>query len=540
MSLVDKLTDREKTMIEKYIDAYATYDVQRTASVDHLLRFWDQAKSEYLADMFNGQLMITKPVTFVQGEEELQEQIGKALRDNQDALDFCTTWRDKFGWSHDDAMDEQVRWNLYRMLDHDILARNVWPNDTFAVTFLDGTIFKVQNGTKISKAIGKIVKGLGMSEEKYEAFRIACSQGLNQKTIRGELTLSIHPLDYMTMSDNESDWSSCMNWRDNGCYRQGTVEMMNSPMVVVAYLSAHDAKLEWGHGCEWNSKKWRELLIVTPSIICNVLGYPYRNNDLSQAALKMLKQLAETHLGWKYVNETPVVWQQEEHFEPYDGKTVYITTDTYHMYNDFSDRDHFGFFGPEIGEELHINYSGEAECMCCGQADPPIDEESYLVGCCCEEYEYCECCGERIYSNEASYWVDDQHLCQYCYDDRVICDIHGDEHLVDNCKKVFLMNDENITRADHICIYEEEWNWKTLGKYVNLIYSVRENPWYYDPKFYVRLSDLTQKGLELFLFQTNCDDIEELEELFDSRWARQVDTKEAYTYEPKDESLPWG
>jgi hypothetical protein len=90
-----------------------------------------------------------------------------------------------------------------------------------------------------------------------------------------------------------------------------------------------------------------------------------------------------------------------------------------------------------------------------------------------------------------------------------------------------------------VCIYDDDWNWETLGKYVNLLYSVRENPWYYDPKFYVRLSDLTQKGLELFLYHTNCDDIEELEELFDSRWARQVDISEAYTYEPKDESLPW-
>lgn len=27
-----------------------------------------------------------------------------------------------------------------------------------------------------------------------------------------------------------------MSWRDNGGYRRGTVEMMNSSMVIVAYL----------------------------------------------------------------------------------------------------------------------------------------------------------------------------------------------------------------------------------------------------------------------------------------------------------------
>ena len=38
------------------------------------------------------------------------------------------------------------------------------------------------------------------------------------------------------MSDNNSGWESCMSWRNNGCYRRGTVEMMNSPYVIVAYL----------------------------------------------------------------------------------------------------------------------------------------------------------------------------------------------------------------------------------------------------------------------------------------------------------------
>ena len=31
-----------------------------------------------------------------------------------------------------------------------------------------------------------------------------------------------------------------MSWADYGCYRQGTVEMMNSPLMVVAYLTAEE------------------------------------------------------------------------------------------------------------------------------------------------------------------------------------------------------------------------------------------------------------------------------------------------------------
>ena len=61
----------------------------------------------------------------------------------------------------------------------------------------------------------------------FEDFRIAQSLVTNQANLKGYITLSIHPLDYMTMSDNNCGWDSCMSWQEEGCYRQGTVEMMN-------------------------------------------------------------------------------------------------------------------------------------------------------------------------------------------------------------------------------------------------------------------------------------------------------------------------
>jgi hypothetical protein len=56
------------------------------------------------------------------------------------------------------------------------------------------------------------------------------------KEYKTNLVLSIHPIDFMTSSDNASGWTSCMNWRDDGGYSSGTIEMMNSNMVIIAYL----------------------------------------------------------------------------------------------------------------------------------------------------------------------------------------------------------------------------------------------------------------------------------------------------------------
>ena len=535
MSLIDKLTDTEKRMMESYIDRYAMDDTYRTASIEYLLRFWDKNKSEYLDRLFEGNLTISKMVTFKQDVEETADEIRRIVMHDKVANKFLMEWRNTFGWYDCPGADlpEEVRYNCYDMPNWENLANHTWNKDSFIIPFPDGTSFKVQRGAKISKAMRKIAKGFNLSEEGYEAFRIACSLGLNQKTVTGKLVLSIHPLDYMTMSDNENDWSSCMSWREGGCYRQGTVEMMNSHMVVVAYLDSEDEKLHWGGQYEWNSKKWRELMIVTPDIICNVLGYPYRNSNLSQMAITMLKELAEKNLYWKYKNETPIVWQQNKRFYPFGkeigeygeetGQSVYIETDTYRMYNDFSDRDHYGYFSEDVDGHMCLYYSGPSECMCCGREDPDIDEEGCLVGYCCQEVEYCDCCGERIYRNDESGWVDDLHLCSYCMDERCSEDIHGDYHYEDNLKEVILMSKENKAKYDSVRFFYDDWNGDTLKRYFTKLYSVKVGYWGQFEKYYVHVSDLTEEGLKLFYYETGCKSPEELEEIFHSKWARSYD-----------------
>ena len=49
---------------------------------------------------------------------------------------------------------------------------------------------------------------------------------------------------------------------DEGSYRLGTVEMMNSPMVICAYLSGKN-QMDINGVYEWNSKKWRAWAIVS-------------------------------------------------------------------------------------------------------------------------------------------------------------------------------------------------------------------------------------------------------------------------------------
>ena len=552
MSLRDKLSAKEKKMIEYYIDRNASDESSRVADVDHILRLWDREKSKAISNLFGGELMITQPVTFKQDVEETSQEIQHAVMTNDDAKEFLTMWRQKFGWTPiwgedpltEVEMDEDAKYSVYCLGDYVRLASNRWDGETFAVPFPDGTIFKVQHGTKITKAMGKIARAFNLPEEKFEAFRIACSQGLNQKEIKGNLTLSIHPLDYMTMSDNNCDWGSCMSWEDRGCYRQGTVEMMNSPMVVVAYIAAEDRMFRLHQDFEWNSKKWRELFIVTPDIICNILGYPYRNSNLSLATINILKELAEKNLGWTYGNKEAVVWKQHEPFNPFNDDEdfdIEVRTDTNNMYNDFSDRDHFGFFGKDIDSGiLKVYYSGPSECMLCGMEDPELEEESYLAGTCCEEILYCDCCGERIHRDDSTYEIDGMMLCSYCADDRVRMDsIYQEDHYDENLREITLLNDSNYTTTAQVYIYYDDFDWSQMKKYFKRILGYRRYKWG-SYSWYVHQTDLTPEGKELFCGEEGYTDFElMIEDKFNYRWGTFIEPQNIKEFSPDLELVRW-
>lgn len=83
---------------------------------------------------------------------------------------------------------------------------------------------ELKSDMKLMRMMAKIVDWFELDKEAFEQFRILHSRVLNDRMINADIVLSIHPLDYLTMSDNACDWESCMNWYQGGDYRLGTVE----------------------------------------------------------------------------------------------------------------------------------------------------------------------------------------------------------------------------------------------------------------------------------------------------------------------------
>lgn len=396
-------SQREKQMMTRYIDMYAANDDLRIvnspdrADIDTILAPWWQEKNKYLTHLFpEGKLMISREVSY----DKSLDEIIKELRDNEIIGRFYDKAYKEF--CAKDPFPDSCWYNTLgdKLLNWTNLAENRYDHAE-EVMLADGTPYKISKGAKVMRVLKIFSESYGIPG--FEEFRLEHSRILNQSKLYGHLVLSIHPFDFMTMSDNDCNWHSCMSWTNNGEYRLGTVEMMNSPYVVEAYLESSESFYPFDDDgmATWTNKKWRELFVVHPNGIFGIKGYPFWNRTLEDTVLKILKPLVEENLNWgPYKDTITNAWAEEENEGGYlqtdDDNHYYLYTDW--MYNDFRYEHHmFEKENPE--ESVDITYSGPCECMICGQTHNIYFEEGNDLVCddCYDPKEKCPICGERLH-----------------------------------------------------------------------------------------------------------------------------------------------
>lgn len=506
------LSQSDKELIDAWISDYAIDEVNTTRSrapLSHLLRYWDSNK-ESLFKMFGENLILSKQVMIAKENGDMEREIGYSMCEREGGMGLFYHNLSNFVDRHYCELGVN-RWSIFDLMSHYCLATNEYRGDSFVVNVPNGgKAIQVQRGCKPVKILGKIAAAWNI--EGFEEFRLAHSRILNQKMMKGELCLSIHPMDFMTMSDNDCDWDSCMSWRNGGCYRRGTVEMMNSDCVVVAYLRASEDMRFYDK--YWNNKKWRQLFIVKPECIVGVKGYPYCHDGLADECINWMCDLAQQNLGWEY--KKAVYTMEHEDWFKVDGDESWKLTfycDT--MYNDFGTCGHRVRVSatPKTGYEhkYEFNYSGPEVCMYCGDSCADYDGEEPLVCNSCAEFCYCCCCDDRI-NPDSAIEVDGSYYCEYCYNEHVMeCPVSGQEHHESAMQTVYLVPDDYpeeeirsdscyccCMNLDDICdphtVSEEQYKQffkmedRKFGRFGA----------YWREYWYVRVSQCTEDGLALF------------------------------------------
>ena len=457
--------------IEAYIDIYAfdedeIWDAKGSgcskASAEEILQVW-AAYKEDLFKLLGHNVMLHKDICIKAPIHELTDQMDDIMEHGSGYKFYCDLV-DKIHHNTDEYMentDEETIRNLsnfcYRCVSSANLAENTvkyaaWdPPAKEPVHFKSGHSLQIPKTVKPIRFLSKVAKELEI--DSFEQFRIDHSRVLNESKLSGRLTLSIHPLDFMTMSDNNCGWSSCMSWSERGDYRQGTVEMMNSPYVLIAYLEAEEPmNLFYNSSRNWNNKKWRCLFIYDGDAIVKVKGYPYQNADLENIVLDWIAELAAK-------SEDPVEFLPNDisldRTNGYmvgmlDNCDMEFSFSTGTMYNDIghSSQSHMrvskkyfeDYVNCERPRVKYRNFSGPSQCMWCGDSPVDIAETHCLI--CTKEHVGCVCCecGESLHEENA--WYDDEGnaYCEYCFNETFTTDFMTEAYIAyDNAAKIYFI-----------------------------------------------------------------------------------------------------
>ena len=515
INLIDKLTELDKKRIENYVLAYGA--TEGFVGVDKWLQDWSHANQK-LYKLLGGQLIVKKELKLAKNKEILLEQF-KWLFFDTDFFDtlkdfksfYCAVRADEFDvhifdylTKKEDNFLKSGMFNVINFLtENSDKAVDVFINDAIETGFkivapYSGKTFQVQKGMKPVRALKKIVDffkaeasanpdyakrvalQLKRVDNEYEQFRVKASMIFNDKFITGKLCISIHPLDYITMSDNSLDWSSCMSWTSEGCYRVGTIEMMNSNNTLCCYVEGENPFCfkkelhilqnnfsEYGKTEEeiakikqeikeiretasedylWNNKKWRVLAYINKDIVMTGKSYPYYNEDLDKKLLSFLVELAGSNMSWQY-EFGPELYQDMKHIHSkytlevnrdwirYGGaKKHNIIWDTRGMYNDMLNANTYQYwcYRNKVNHNKIYSVSGKATCLCCCKSiisESDYDDYDYnerfnnAGATVCEDcsviYGGCDIC-ESVNNNEKHYKIiingKECKVCERCFD----------------------------------------------------------------------------------------------------------------------------
>lgn len=441
-NLIEYLTEQDKknilTWIEHYginVEEIVKYEYEPfPTTVDAILAEWARAK-EKLYHMFGDKFIISKQITITKKPAELRAK----MYDNVTKLCPLRTAMHEYGaeynWSYEDICRITELFFVENLVENKVPAEH-----TFKLG--DGAEYKMRRGQKITRAIPNLARKMNINETLIHTFLNNHSMVMNDATSTGELCFSLHPLDFMTMSDNDNNWSSCMKWRGNGAYRIGTIDMMNSPSVICVYLKAHSKKLAISHtDFIWNSKKWRELFIINDDLITGVKGYPYQNETFEDEALLSLAQLSPE----KYKPEPMWIYPNEEYNYPWGVSYFEFLTNC--MYNDIIENDNpirmimsNKFLANPVNDYV-FNYSGEATCIFCGEPMGKLLNTDILICSNCRKESptgYCEICGAPLYSSRHSLWTEIENEF-YCHE-------HVPESIIVNFPKYKRIKKSNMQK----------------------------------------------------------------------------------------------
>ena len=287
-------------------------------------------------------------------------------------------------------------------------------------------------GMKLTRALKHFFPN---SEMLHEA-QVYASRCIQENSMKGYLTLSVHPLDFLSLSENSHDWRSCMAL--NGEYRSGCLSYMADCHTIIVYMSSdkkqHISRFD---DVMWNSKRWRVLAYIPKDKSSLIFGkqYPFKNDNLLPPVssmicdtLKIENTLLPSRMNASWLSSIMVNQQ---------GTTATIYNDVLDSWN--YKKEVMGVKFSPSKEVMQIG--GIVKCLDCGEH--PIEMGDTMTCARCGDYTYCDSCGRAEYIDD-TYHLSDEDLCESCFEDNVVYCFSCGEAL-------------DIRYEDDLCYYKDDY-----------------------------------------------------------------------------------
>ena len=349
---------------------------------------------------------------------------------------------------------------------------------------------EVPKGTKLLKAFKYFEK----DTKALRSLQDYASNIIQENKIKGTLCFSVHPLDFLSSSENTYNWRSCHAL--DGEYRAGNLSYMTDNTTFMVYLKGADnVYLEaFGEEVPWNSKKWRMLIhsAVNDDIIFAGRQYPFESKNGIDQVLNIYNNLYQQDENRMIINcfgqEKYLKWSADyiQSYTPGDETEARYLLDKYLIYDrrlisledvvkrglrsmNYNDilqstcykNPYYAIIGNTWWENPNnvirrpIIIGEEITCLHCGQ-EAISDAETMRCQVCELEYGFeendtytsCSCCGRRIYVEDAESIEDTGELiCDGCF--------HSECFICDHCGGVYYNSDKHYTNKsgedEYVC-----------------------------------------------------------------------------------------
>lgn len=279
--------------------------------------------------------------------------------------------------------------------------RSTLTEDALNVIRRHGQI-KCVTGQKTSRIIGRLCQAFQLDKHaRYNAVFAQLADALNPLQIQKTAILSLHPCDFLEMSNKDNTWTSCHNLK-SGSYQAGALSYMTDGVSMIFFTVDKDVKNNFYRA----PRRSRQMFFYRDNMLFQSRLYPSDQDELMEQYRGLVQKAIALCL------DKPNLWLLKADHE--ELLKYLETVKGSRQYPDYNYQGNLSVLkGTQPEGVFHIGHP--ALCVCCGK---PF--KSGYLKCDCDNYVVCKDCGMTVSESSANY-IDNAWYCKACLHSCVSC-----------------------------------------------------------------------------------------------------------------------